>query len=77
MILSKVRTVSKDINENYLEVIKTYLWANNIELIVGEKTTCNDLCAQVYQTPNKFGEMVEMPTKIDKELIISIVKTNE
>lgn len=65
--------ISPDINENYLEVIKTYLWANDIEISVGEKPNDEEICAQVYQTPNKFGEFIEMPEKIGKELIISIV----
>lgn len=65
--------VSSDINENYLEVIKTYLWANDIELVVGDVAQDDDLCAQVYQTPNRYGELVDMPKKIGKELIISIV----
>ena len=65
--------VSSDINENYLEVIKTYLWANDIELIIDKDCSDTDLCAKVYQTPNKFGELVDMPSKNDKELIISVV----
>ena len=65
--------VSSDVNKNYIEVIKTYLWANDIKLIIGDKTQDTELCAQVYQTPNKFGELVDMPQKNDKELIISIV----
>ena len=79
-ILMAVRLTKKnkvfvydDINENYLEVIKTYLWANDIELIVGKNTNDEELCAQVYQTPNKYGELIDMPQKIGKELIISIV----
>ncbi len=65
--------VKNDINENYFEVIKTYLWANGIELITGDDCSDLELCAKVYQTPNKFGEFVDMPSKNSKELIISIV----
>lgn len=79
-ILMAVRLTKKnkvfvydDINENYLEVIKTYLWANDIELVVGKIASSEEICAQVYQTPNKFGELIEMPEKKGKELIISIV----
>jgi len=79
-ILMAVRLTKKnkvfvydDINENYLEVIKTYLWANNIELVVGKNIPNDEFCAQVYQTPNKFGEIIEIPQKLGKELIISIV----
>ena len=65
--------VYDDINPNYLEVIKTYLWANNIELVTGREYLDDDICAKVYQTPNKFGEIINMPKKNDKELIISVV----
>ena len=65
--------VDENINPNYLEVIKTYLWANGIELIVGKSCADNDLCAKLYQTPNKFGEFSPMPTKNNKELIIACV----
>ena len=65
--------IDKNINENYKKVIKTYLWANDIEFTFDENEKDNNLCAQIYQTPNKFGELIDMPNKIDKELIISIV----
>lgn len=65
--------VNEDINSNYLEVIKTYLWANDIELIVGKETDEIELAAKLYQTPNKFGELVDMPIKNNKELIIACV----
>lgn len=65
--------VKDDVSNNYLEVIKTYLWANGIELIIGEESKDTDLCAKLYQTPNKFGEIVEMPEKNANELIISCV----
>lgn len=61
--------IARDINENYLEVIKTYLWAQGIEITTDE----NELAAQVYQTPNKFGELVDAPNKSKDELIIAIV----
>ena len=65
--------VSSDLNSNYLEVIKTYLWANDIELIIGEDTNDSELCAKLYQTPNKYGELKEMPEKNSKEFIIACV----
>ena len=65
--------VDENVNENYLEVIKTYLWANNIELIIDSNSDDNELCAKVYQSPNKYGEFQPMPSKNSKELIISIV----
>lgn len=65
--------VYDDINENYLEVIKTYLWANDIKLIIDKAIPQDEFCAQVYQTPNKFGELKDLPSKTGKELVISIV----
>lgn len=65
--------IDESINENYLEVVKTYLWANGVELIIGKDTEETELCAKVYQSPNKFGEFMEMPKKNSKELIIAIV----
>ena len=65
--------VDKNINPNYLEVIKTYLWANGIELVVGEKADDTELCCKLYQSPNRFGEFVEMPEKSGSELIIACV----
>ena len=65
--------VSSNINPNYLEVIKTYLWANDIELITGIDCSDNDLCAKLYQTPDKYGEFNKMPDKNNNELIIACV----
>ncbi len=65
--------VSSDINPNYLEVIKTYLWANEIELIIGEDSESCDLCAKLYQTPNRNGEFKEKLEKNSNELIIACV----
>ena len=65
--------VSSNINPNYLEVIKTYLWANDIELITGINCSDNDLCAKLYQTPDKYGEFNKMPDKNNNELIIACV----
>ena len=65
--------VSSNINPNYLEVIKTYLWANDIELITGIDCFDNDLCAKLYQTPDKYGEFNKMPDKNNNELIIACV----
>ena len=65
--------VDKNINPNYLEVIKTYLWASNIELIVDSDCADIDLCAKLYQTPNKYGELVDIPKRNSKELIIACV----
>lgn len=61
--------ISGDINPNYLEVIKTYMWAQGIEITDSE----DDLAARIYQTPNRFGEMVDAPLKTCSELTIAIV----
>lgn len=63
--------ISKNINPNYLSVIKTYLWAQGIEITDDEND--ENLCAKVYQSPNYFGEFEQMPNKTNKELIISIL----
>lgn len=79
-ILMAVRLTKKnkvfiydDIGENYLEVVKTYLWANNIDYTIAKAPSDDDYAAVVYQTPNKYGELIDMPNKINKELTISIV----
>ncbi len=63
--------VNKNINPNYLEVIKTYLFAADIELIVSDECKDTDLACKLYQSPDYFGEIVEMPQKNADELIIA------
>ncbi len=66
--------VAKGLNPNYLEVIKTYLWANDIELVLDEADNIPDDCAGVlYQTPNYYGEIVQTPTVPEKTLLIACV----
>ena len=65
--------VDENINPNYLEVIKTYLYAADIELIVAADSKDTDLACKLYQSPNYFGEIVEMPKKNSDELIIACV----
>ncbi len=66
--------VSENINPNYLEVIKTYLWANEIELIIGNKAPDDpNLACKLFQYPNYLGEIEEAPEKINKEIIIACV----
>lgn len=65
--------IDENINPNYLEVIKTYLWANDIEYTIAKSSDDMELCAKIYQTPNKFGELVNLPEKNSNELVISIV----
>lgn len=65
--------VREDINPNYLKVIETYLWANDIELITDIECFDDDLCAKLYQSPNKYGEFIDIPSKNNNELIIACV----
>lgn len=64
--------VDKNINPNYLEVIKTYLWAQNIKLTIGENAG-DEYSAKLYQFPNYLGELEEIPAKSGKELIVVAV----
>lgn len=64
--------VDKNINPNYLEVIKTYLWAQDIKLTIGENPE-GEYSAKLYQFPNYLGELEEIPAKSGKELIIVAV----
>ncbi len=65
--------VDENVNPNYLEVIKTYLYAADIELIVSNACDDTDLAAKLYQYPNYLGEIEEMPKKNANELIIACV----
>ncbi len=74
--------VSEKINPNYLEVIKTYLWAGGIELTIGPEAQNSsgaeapgdpDLACKLFQYPDYFGEITTAPVKTDKELIIACV----
>lgn len=61
--------ISKNINPNYLKVIKTYLWASDIEIT--DNYDDMELCAKLYQSPNYYGEFEPKPQKNDNELIIA------
>lgn len=66
--------VSNKVNPNYIDVIKTYLWAQNIELVISETLPQDkEFGAILYQFPNYFGELEEIPGKKGKELIIASV----
>lgn len=74
--LTKINKVWVDIkiNPNYLEVIKTYLWAGEIELEIGEKPPVGtEFAAKLFQFPNYYGEIEASPLKTGKELIIACV----
>lgn len=63
--------ISKNINPNYREVIKTYLWAGDIEIT--EDENAQELACKLYQFPDYYGELTDIPAKKEKELIIAAV----
>jgi len=54
--------VSNDINPEYKEVIKTYCWAQNIEIEWFNELPDNteDYCCVLIQNPNYYGEIQEI-----------------
>ena len=62
---------NKNINPEYLAVIKTYCWAGGVEVDVFEELPNNlaDYACVLYQVPNYFGEIV-YPKKFDDTLLI-------
>lgn len=63
--------VSDKINPEYKEVIKTYLWAQGIELEFFEELpeTVADYCCVLIQNPDYYGEISEIK-KLDTTLIV-------
>ena len=63
--------VSENINPEYKEVIKTYCWAQNIELewFKDIPTINEDYCCIIVQNPDYFGEIQEIK-KYDTTLIV-------
>lgn len=51
-----------DINPEYKEVIKTYAWANSIEIVWGspEEKNLSEFACVLIQTPNFYGEIKEI-----------------
>ncbi|MCM1004023.1 MAG: aminomethyl-transferring glycine dehydrogenase subunit GcvPA [Candidatus Gastranaerophilales bacterium] len=64
--------VSNKINPEYKEVIKTYLWAQGIELEFFEEMpeTAADYCCILIQNPDFYGEITEIK-KLDTILIVA------
>ena len=73
--INKVKNVfiSEKLNPNYIEVIKTYLWAQDIDFEIGETPSDKQFAGKIYAFPNYTGELESMPDKIGKELIIACV----
>ena len=66
--------VSNNLNPDYKEVIKTYCWAENIELEWFETVpeNCEDYCCVMLQTPDYYGEIIN----INKPNTLLIVVAN-
>ena len=62
--------ISDKLNPNYIEVIKTYLWAQNIKYTVSNSMPENEefACA-IYSYPEYSGELKHLPDKKNKEII--------
>ena len=63
--------VSKNINPEYLDVIKTYTWAGNIEVEIFDEIPENtaDYACVLIQNPDFYGEIREIKT-VDTLLIV-------
>ena len=72
--INKIKNVfiSDKLNPNYIEVIKTYLWAQNIKYTVSNSMPENEefACA-IYSYPEYSGELKHLPDKKNKEIIIA------
>lgn len=64
--------VHKNINPEYMTVIKTYLWAADIELEVFEEVPAetSSYAGILYQTPDYYGEILSVKKPEDTLLIV-------
>lgn len=64
--------VSKNLNPEYLKVIKTYAWAGEIEVEVFDKlpSDTKDYACVLVQTPDYYGELTEIKKPDDTLLIV-------
>jgi len=69
---SKKVLVSKNINPEYLRVIKTYTWAGDIEVELFDEVPSNtaDYAAVLVQNPDYYGEIQEICPVDDSLLIV-------
>lgn len=65
--------ISDKLNPNYIEVIKTYLWAQDINFTVANVAGDEDYAGKIYAYPDYEGELKKIPEKKGKELIIACV----
>ncbi len=70
--LNKV-LISDKINPEYLDVIKTYTWANGIDINIFDEMPSNtsEYACVLIQNPNFYGEITELKT-IDTLLIVCV-----
>ena len=73
--INKIKNVfiSENINPNYIEVIKTYLWAQDIDFEIGKTPSGKQFAGKIFAFPDYTGELKSLPEKIGKELIIACV----
>ena len=64
--------VSNKLNPEYKEVIKTYSWAQGIELVWFDKLPerCSEYCCVLIQNPDYYGEVTQV-NSIDTTLIVA------
>lgn len=67
--------VSDGINPEYKEVIKTYAWANDIEVFWGDAAgkDIEEYACVLIQTPNFYGEIVDIDWQESKTLLVACV----
>lgn len=65
--------VSNKLNPEYISVIKTYCWSNDIELTMFDEilTDTNDFACVLVQNPDFYGEIREI-TPVDTLLIVCV-----
>lgn len=73
--INKIKNIfiSDELNPNYIEVIKTYLWAQDISFTIAKTAPEADFAGKIYSFPNYLGELEKIPEKKGKELIIACV----
>ncbi len=73
--INKIKNVfiSEKLNPNYIEVIKTYLWAADIRFTIANEAPEEEFAAKIYSFPEYDGELRNIPSKKGNELIIACV----
>lgn len=67
--------VSDDTNPEYKEVIKTYAWANNIDVVWGDAAgkDIEEYACVLIQNPNFYGEIFDTDWQESKTLLVACV----